>query len=123
MNFSEFEKEIIRRTKELEAENKMWSKEFNKAMTLRTKAKEHEKNGKVDLAIKCYVENIKFIKESTKINQYSTIAHDIDRLAILYSKTKQFDLLINLLSENIELYGLDERTTKWKDRLNKLINK
>ena len=108
MNFSEFEKEIIRRTKELEAENKMWSKEFNKAMTLRTKAKEHEKNGKVDLAIsfrRSFSSKFMmfFIKAKNKFN-YKRLTKDEIHLAIRYNDFVNKVLKLNNEVGDLKLY-------------------
>ena len=120
MDFSEFGKELDRETKKLEAESRIWEKEFRHAMSEREKAHEYEKLNKPELAISTYLENINYCQSSKKINGISTYAHDINRVIILYGKTGQKELLKEFLTENIALHPEMRGIEKWKDRLAKL---
>ena len=107
-------------TKRIQNENSEWQKEFNKAMSIRAKAKKHEKEENIDLAIKTYIENIAFCQSSSRINKINHFAHDIERVIILYGKTKQNKKLIEFLKINIENYNNFDMAEKWKKRLEKL---
>jgi len=106
----------------LNKENEEWQAEFNGTIDFRQKARELEKENKLQEAIVTYLQSIEQGEKSKrlKINNY---AFDIERVIILYSKTKQKDVLERFLEEKISLYPDYRDTKKWAVRLSKLKNK
>lgn len=113
-------KYIEAETKKNQKENAEFTKEFNKAMSIRSKAKQYEQNDKLDLAIKTYLENITYCQSNTRLNRINHFLHDIERVIILYGKTKQTENLIEFLKINIEKYKNFYLAENWKKRLEKL---
>lgn len=107
---------------ELQRENKAWEKDFNHIIKLREKAIQLEKNQDYSKAIETYIESIEFGEKSVKLN-FSNYGYDIERLIVLYGKTKQTEKQIELLDRIIETYPDSQDTDKWKIRLSKLTNK
>lgn len=107
-----------RETAELQAENRAWEKEFSSLMGDRAKASRLEKEGKLFEAISEYEQCVEEGISSPRFRIYN-YAHDIDRLAILYRKTKQIDKEIAFLERMIVLHTNYPDAYKWKARLTK----
>lgn len=109
--------------KELQRENKAWEKDFNHVIALREKAAQFEKNQEYSNAIETYIESIEFGEKSVKLN-FANYAHDIERMIILYGKTKQTEKQIEFLKRMINTYlSISvQDSDKWKIRLSKLTN-
>lgn len=118
--FSKTMRQIEADTKRIQKENQEWDREFKKVISTRSKAKQYEQNDKLDLAIKTYLENITYCQSSGRMNKINTFAHDIERVIILYGKTKQTENLIDFLKINIEKYKNFDNAENWKKRLEKL---
>lgn len=114
---NEFETKL----KELQHENKAWAKDFNHIIALREKAAQFEKNQEYSNAIKTYIESIEFGEKSVKLS-FSNYGHDIERVIILYGKTKQTEKQIEFLKRMINTYLSIQDADKWKIRLSKLTN-
>lgn len=110
---------LKKETKRLQEENKAWSADFNKIIALRQKAKELEQLNKFEEAISIYLQSIELGESSKKLN-INNYAHDIERVIILYSKTKQQEVLKIFLENKIDLYADFQETKKWAVRLSKL---
>ena len=98
--FEQFEKELKIETKKIEAENRLWEKEYIILGNRSEKAKKNEKEEKFELAISTYLENIEYSRSNQRMNKISYIARDIERVIILYGKTGQKEKLKNFLEEN-----------------------
>lgn len=103
----------------LQAASKKWGVELNKIHQLRTIAQEFEKKKMLPEAIAAYQESILFGRNNESLN-LSNYVFDIERVIILYSKTKQKMVLFQFLSEIISLYPSYRDIEKWKIRLQKL---
>lgn len=99
--------------------NKEWEKEFNQIVSLREKATRLDKELKYNEAIEVYLESIDFGEKSSKIN-ISNYAHDIERVIVLYGKSKQLEKQVEFLKKIINTYPSLQNTDKWKIRLSKL---
>ena len=106
----------------LNKENEEWQAEFNGTIDFRQKARELEKENKLQEAIVTYLQSIEEGEQSKRLKM-SNYAFDIERVIILYSKTKQKDVLKRFLEEKISLYPDYRDTKKWAVRLSKLNNK
>ena len=115
--------ELKQKTQELKAQNKKWEIDSKRMISLRNRASELEKKKQLNKAIEVYLESIKFGEEETNRLHIYNYAHDIDRVIILYSKTKQLDLLEKFLKRNIAKYPEYKKLEKWQERLTKLENK
>ncbi|MBO0593937.1 hypothetical protein I2486_21265 [Cellulophaga sp. E16_2] len=106
-------------TDRLRTENELWQTDFNKVLDFRNKATKLEKSGKLSMAIESYLNAMDFGEKSTKlsINNYS---HDIDRIIILYGKTKETENQISFLQRVISTYPEYRDVKKWAVRLSKL---
>lgn len=118
--FAQFEKQLKLETKKIEAENRLWEKEYRILGSRSEKAKKYEKEEKFELAISTYLENIEYSKSNVRMNNISYIARDIERVIILYGKIGEKELLKKFLSENISFYPKFQGVEKWKVRLSKL---
>jgi len=118
--FEQFEKELKIETKKIEAENRLWEKEYRILGNRSEKAKKNEKEEKFELAISTYLENIEYSRSNQRMNKISYIARDIERVIILYGKTGQKEKLKNFLEENINHYPTKRGIEKWEKRLSKL---
>lgn len=103
---------------ELQVEGKEWEKEFSSLMGDRGKASKQEKEGKLFEAISEYEQCVEKGILSPRFSIYN-YAHDIDRLAILYRKTKQIDKEVAFLERMITIHPEYSDISKWKDRLSK----
>ncbi|WP_042372603.1 hypothetical protein [Bacteroides neonati] len=111
--------DINKDTKRLIKENKVWSDEFSNSMGSRSEAVALEKSGELMAAIEIYEECVQSGISSKKMNILN-YAYDIDRLAILYRKTKQKEKEIDFLSDMIKKHPRYEEVHKWEERLSKL---
>lgn len=107
-----------RETAELQAESRAWEKEFSSLMGDRAKASRLEKEGKLFEAISEYEQCVEEGISSSRFRIYN-YAHDIDRLSILYRKTKQIDKEVAFLERMIVLHPEYSDILKWKERLEK----
>jgi len=117
-----FAAEQDREFKELKAKNKAWSKDFNKLGTMRSNAKEYEKQGKLKLAINWHLKALDFGETSERLH-YGNYAANIGRIIILYGKVKDKESLENFLIRVIYNYPEAREIDDWKKRLSKLNNK
>lgn len=113
--------EIDRMEKE-QKNDASFGKSFQSSLDGRNKATALEKSGDLYAAISAYEECVQEGKSNSSLTIYN-YAHDVDRLAILYRKTKQKDKEITLLTDMIKLNPKFNGIDKWKERLNRLINK
>lgn len=114
----DFEREYYR----LRNKNNEWSKEHSLSIDGRQRAKALEKEGLLLEAIKVYEECVQQGTESKRMTVYM-YAHDIERLFILYRKTKQTDKEIGFMRAMIKKHPEYNNIEKWRERLNKLTNK
>ncbi len=114
-DYEETKKEV----EKLQAENAAWEKDFNTILNFRTKASTLEKEGKLQEAIEEYSKSASFGNNNERLN-FNNYAHDIERLIILYNKTKQKETLIEFLEQLIEKYPEYRDAQKWAVRLSSL---
>lgn len=107
-----------RETVELQVEGEEWGKEFSSLMGNRAKASKLEKEGKLFEAITEYEQCVEDGISSPRFSIYN-YAHDIDRLAIIYRKTKQIDKEVTFLARMIAIHPEYADKQKWKERLEK----
>lgn len=105
-------------TKRMQKEGKKWSRQNQIVSSGRLSGMELEKSGDLDGAIDAYKESIEEGIRQPKTTIYN-YAHSIDRLAVLYRKTKQIDEEIELLATMIKKHPKYEGKSKWKERLEK----
>ena len=121
--FTRYEKQIAKELKDAERENKLWKKEFDSICIRRSEAKNHELNKNYYKSIELYLQNISVCQNSSRINKIHHFAHDINRVIILFGKTKENELLKNFLNELLTKYPTWFDADKWKSRLEKLKTK
>lgn len=105
-NYSDTEDDIKieQDLKRLQAENKAWEREFASVMEFQSKGIECEKNKEIDNAIAAYERAIEngYNSKRLGINNY---LYSIERVVILYRRTKQFEKEISIiqrvLNENL----------------------
>lgn len=102
----------------MQKEGKEWSRQNQIVSSGRLSGMELEKSGDLYNAIEAYKESIEEGIRQPKTTIYN-YAHSIDRLAILYRKTKQIDEEIELLASMIKKHPKYEDKSKWKERLEK----
>ncbi|MDA9057539.1 tetratricopeptide repeat protein [Flavobacteriaceae bacterium] len=112
----DFSKELKDEIKKQEIEDKAYSKLVNRNI----KGTKHEKEGRVDLAIKLYEKNI---------NDNFDGSHPYNRLAIIYRKQKDYHNEIRVLNKAIEVFSnlmstsprldIETKLEKFKKRLEK----
>lgn len=105
----------------LQAHNEAWSKEFHDLGSLRDKARHYEKEQRFIEAIALYLYSIERGEQSKLLNIYN-YAHDIERVIILYGKTKQKELLIQFIEEKLKMYPDFRDAKDWAVRLTKLTS-
>jgi tetratricopeptide (TPR) repeat protein len=108
-----------RDTDALRAKNDAWSKEFHNLGSLREQARKYEKDKRYTEAIAIYLHSIERGEKSKLLNIYN-YAYDIERVIVLYGKTKQKELLIQFLEEKIEMYPDFREVKDWAVRLTKI---
>lgn len=116
----EYEK-IREEAERMQEENALWEKEFNTLISYREKAKSLEKEGNLIEAIDIYLKSIEFGENNERLflNNY---IYDINRVIIIYSKTKQLDNLRSFIEEKISRYSHTHDVKEWIVRLSKLEN-
>jgi len=114
--------ELLNKTEELTKANQEWQSEFNKLIALREKATSLEKKKQNKEALEFYHKAIELGESSSKLNS-SNYIYDIERVIVIYSKTKEYELLIPFLKSVIEKYSNNNEVNKWQIRLAKLENK
>ena len=77
-----------------------------------------EKEEKLHEAIDLYLKSIEFGEQSNRLN-INNYAHDIERVVVLFGKTKQKDKLIEFLKRIISAYPDYSDVKKWAVRLSK----
>ena len=105
--------------KKLQSENKSWEKDFETIIRFRNIASKLEEKGKFNDAIEEYSKSVIFGETSQRLN-LNNYAYDIERLIVLYGKTKQIDTLINFLEQIIAKHPNYRDTKKWAVRLSSL---
>lgn len=103
----------------LQSENAAWQKDFNILLNFRTTTSSFEKEGKLQEAINDYSKSVSFGETNQRLN-LNNYVHDIERLIVLYNKTKQKDTLINFLKQLIVKYPNYRDAQKWAVRLSSL---
>ena len=79
---------LKKKTEKLQAENKVWEIEINHTVLSRQKAQKLEKENKLDEALSVYLQSIERDENSKKLT-ICNFAFDIDRVIVLYGKTKR----------------------------------
>lgn len=113
---------LKKETEKLRKESEEWTKVFNKAMENRSQAVRLEKEGDLIAAIDIYEQCVKEGIENVRLKLHN-YAFDINRLVILYRKTKQKGKEISFLKEMITLHSKTREADKWRERLLKLEKK
>lgn len=108
-----------REIEKLQAENASWQKEFDRIIDFREKASSLEKEGRLQEAIEEYTKSVLFGEASGRLN-LNNYVHDIDRLIVLYNKTKQKALLADFLETLISKYPDYRGAQKWAVRLSSI---
>lgn len=111
--------QIKRESEILQSENKKWEKEFNYIISFRERALQLEKEGKILEALDVYLQSIELNEKSNKLTIYN-YAFDIDRVIILYGKTKQKEKLKAFLEDKVNKHKNYNRVNEWMVRLSKL---
>lgn len=117
-SFDSYFDNLERETKKMQKEGEEWSRQNQIVSSGRLFGMELEKSGDLYNAIEAYKESIEEGIRQPKTTIYN-YAHSIDRLAILYRKTKQIDEEIELLASMIKKHPKYEGKSKWKERLEK----
>lgn len=117
--FEIFMKEQQKKIEELQTENAAWKKDFDSVIKFREAALVFDKTGELYEAIKEYTKSISFGISSKRLN-FCNYANDIERLIILYNKTKQKKTLKIFLEQLIVKYPEYKDVQKWKVRLSSL---
>lgn len=113
--------ELISKTEELRKVNQEWQIEFNNLIALREKATSLEKKKQNKEALEFHHKAIELGESSSKLN-ISNYIHDIERAIVIYSKTKDYELLIPFLKRVIGKYPNINEVNKWQIRLAKIEN-
>lgn len=100
-------------------ENKSWEQDFKSLIRLRERAAQLEKSGKYSDAIEMYLRAICFGESSNQLN-FSNYVHDVERVIVLYGKSKQKEEQRLFLKKVIGAYPDFTETKKWIVRLSKL---
>lgn len=111
--------QIKKETETFKSENRNWQKEFNDVISSREAALNLEKVGKIFEALELYLKSIEKAENSNKltINNY---AFDIDRVIVLFGKTKQKEKLKEFLEDKINRHQDYNNLNEWIVRLSKL---
>ena len=104
----------------LQSENAAWERDFNILLNFRTTASLFESEGKLQEAINEYSKSVSFGETNQRLN-LNNYVHDIERLIVLYNKTKQKETLIKFLKEIIAKYPDYRDAQKWAVRLSSLL--
>ena len=122
--FKTAEEESDRELEELRDKNRQWSIKFSYIGELHNNAQILEKEGNLHEAIDAYLKAVEFGKSQL---HYGNYARDIDRLVILYRKTKQYQKEADVITFALSHYNDgDYKRIKYQERLekvNQIINK
>lgn len=114
-NYADISSSVITMIDNMLADRKAEDKRWQQCARLNNKGKEHEKAGKISLAIKTYEKNIE--------GDCCLASHSFTRLMVLYRQQKDFDNEIRVIEKAIDLFGSDSRydgdIEKWIARLEK----
>lgn len=99
-----------------------WNAKYNIISNMRLKAIDLEKSGALQEAINTYIKSIKLCNADPEFDGFSFTGYAINRVIILYYKTKQIDLLKQFLEYNINKYPDHAYIEGWDIRLEKLNN-
>jgi hypothetical protein len=116
----EYLEEIKEEAKKIKKRNDEWDEKHRIICDTRLRAIELEKAGHIQEAIDTYIENIKQCNSDPRFNNYQNTGYDINRVIILYSKTKQYKLMRQFLEFNISKYPECASIQDWRVRLSKL---
>ena len=116
--YTEYDR-IKRETEIIQTENRKWEKEFNNTISSREKALQLEKENKLNEALEIYLDSINKDENSDKLTIYN-YAFDIDRVIVLYDKTKQKEKLKAFLEDKINKHQNYNKVNEWIVRLSKL---
>ena len=114
-NYEQLKKEYDR----LHNANAVWGKEYGILAKISKKACSFEKAGELNEAIEEYIKAVKYCEQSSRLN-INNYAQDIERIIILYGKTKQKENQIKFLNRVLEKYPDYRDANKWAVRLSKL---
>lgn len=117
--FEKFMREQGKELEKLQTENAAWKEEFDSLIKFRNTASAFEKDGKLNEAIEEYKKSISLGLNSNRLN-FSNYSHDIERVVILYNKTKQKETLKLFLEQLIAKYPEYKDAQKWAVRLSAL---
>lgn len=117
--YEEMHERIHEKYEAKKRENQLWSKQWNKLIKKRNLAKSYEDSKQYKKAISEYINCIAFGESSNKLI-YKSYIHDIDRVIILYGKSKQKEKLKKFLKVVIQKYPNSRRMSDWKRRLSKI---
>lgn len=120
VTLSKEEYDFLQLSEEARKENEEYDKKYELICDTRLKAIELEKSAHIQEAIDTYIANIKQCNSDPRFDNYQNTGYDINRVIILLSKTKQYDLLRQILEFNINKYP--DYAANWKFRLEKLNN-
>lgn len=110
---------LISETEILQTENSQWEEEFSRTISSREKALQAEKEGRMLEALEIYLDTINKDENSNKLTIYN-YAFDIDRVIVLYGKTKQKEKLKVFLEDKIAKHPKYNKANEWIVRLSKL---
>lgn len=114
-----FMKDLKSKTETLRQENDYFSVAQGFYMEHVKNAKRYESDKNYEKAIEQYKIGLDFAENEPAL-QIHNFARSIQRLIILYGKTKQFDDLKNILEQSISKYPNYRNVDDWKMRLEKL---
>ncbi|MHA6248822.1 hypothetical protein ACXYMU_12845 [Pontibacter sp. CAU 1760] len=112
-------KQLRREIEILQEQNRQWEKEFNCTTSARREALQLEKEGKLFEALAIYLNSIDKYENSNQLTIYN-YAFDIDRVIVLYGKTKQQEKLKAFLEEKVSKHANYNKANAWVVRLSKI---
>jgi len=112
--------ELTQKIEKQKIESAKWGEEFGHTVKYRNRARKLEENKEYEKAVKVYLSSIDYCENSKKMT-ISNYAFDIERVIILYGKTKQKEEQKLFLERVISRYPEYRDITKWEVRLAKLI--
>lgn len=119
LSFLKEELEFEKQLNKLKKENNDWSIQFNELIKIRESANSLERSGQLIEGIEKHLEAIEFAENSAKLLNFNNLAFDINRVIILYGKTKQTEKLRIFLIKIINEFPDCSDIGDWKLRLSK----